>query len=49
MKKILATCLVASMLGLNISPVFAVQSQCAAIKDVSNDYWAKTAIEYVTS
>lgn len=49
MKKLVATCLVASMLGLNISPVLATQSQCCNIKDVSNDYWAKTAIECVTS
>lgn len=48
MKKFVATTLVASLLGLNISPVLAAP-QCCKIKDVSNDYWAKSAIEYVTA
>jgi hypothetical protein len=49
MKKFVATCLVASMLGMNIAPVLAVESQCSRIKDVTENYWAKSSIETVTA
>lgn len=42
MKKLLASLLTASMLGLNIAPVFA--ADCCKIKDISGGYWANTAI-----
>lgn len=49
MKKLLASLLTASILGLNISPVFAVNYDNSRIKDVSAGYWASSAIELVVS
>ena len=46
MKKLLASLLTASILGLNISPVFAFE-QYSKFKDISSGYWAKSAIESV--
>ncbi len=49
MKKLLASLLVAGILGLNISPVFAMNYDNCKIKDVSVNYWANSAIECVVS
>ena len=45
MKRFIASLLTASVLGLNISPVFALNH--LGIKDVASNYWANSAIEYV--
>ena len=48
MKKLLASLLVASMLGWNISPVLAMNNY-SKIKDISTGYWANPSIETVVS
>ena len=45
MKKLLASMLVAGILGLNLSPVMAMDF--SKVKDVPNGYWANSAIEIV--
>ncbi len=49
MKKFLATFLVASILGLNITPALALSPTNSCIKDVNSNYWASSAIELVVS
>lgn len=46
MKRVIASVLTASMLGLNFTPALALQSK---FRDVSNNYWANSQIEYVVS
>ena len=45
MKKLLASLLTAGVLGLNVTPVLAMDTN--RIKDISSGYWARTAIETV--
>jgi hypothetical protein len=48
MKKFMSTFLVACLLALNITPVFALDC-CSKIKDVPCSYWANSAIDLVLS
>lgn len=47
MKRVIASVLTASVLGLNIAPGFAALQN--KFKDVSNSYWANSQIEYVVN
>ena len=46
MKRVIASLLTAGVIGLNFTPVFAINNR---IKDVTSGYWANTSIENVVS
>ena len=46
MKKILASLLTVFLFGMNFLPALAVESS-KTVKDVANNYWAKSSIDYV--